>query len=93
MMPMPARGLIYPGTPGTARSWTSPSSRLAFDFSQRLQCDVQSPRLHRPYALFFHSLLNSTHPSKLGRVLLVLQDGRAIVVAYLFLPDFPPPLL
>ncbi|KAF8461484.1 hypothetical protein DFH94DRAFT_133441 [Russula ochroleuca] len=26
------------------------------------------------------------------RVLLVLQDGRAIVVAYLFPPDFPPSL-
>ena len=44
--------------------------------------------------LFIHCSTQLT--PRIGRVLLVLQDGRAIVVAYTFthfLPNFPPPPL
>jgi hypothetical protein len=60
---VPARGLIYssgPLPPHPSFHLTPSSRRVRVSslfLSQRHQCDVQSPRLHRPYASLFLSPL------------------------------------
>ena len=81
---------ILAQTPGTAPSLLH---RPRLQLFLRHQCDVQSPRLHRPYAPLFIRCSSSLTPPKIGRVLLVLQDGRAIIVAYPFYHRLIPPIL